>query len=402
MDPLKYGYETNSSSGDILTRQNSPDDPPEKDIKIQHKDLQEMMNRNLIFDTVSNKELWYTYFNRYGWINIFENDQICREYIFFTKPDLYIFDVYKGSKNYANASLCESLKNSPVFVEAAANHRAALSELQSSCYGPGGHCFLMKLLTNCVTSKMDLPGISSEFTRSTQTVHGSGIDYRTHSMKSDFSYDFTLSFRDTAYLDIYYLAKCYDEYIRLAKLGEIDFHENYKQNYIINHIIPEQFSVYKFLVGSDGETILYYAKATGVSIVDVPRSEFGDPGNEGFKYSLSFHANFVEDSTPDIINEFNLISPGSMSLATHMNVMTIDGVNNAPAKYPVIVKATGADGANKRTTRRRGKDGYDYLLKWTNTYQNKLSTLQSYDPYTKEIEFNNTRPTPVVPPSSEN
>ena len=315
-----------------------------------------VMHQNLLFDKDEIK--WYSHFNRYGYIDPYNTDQVLKEFLFFTKPDLYIFD---GDRiNGSKISLNPSLSIIPFFSEAAYRHPQALAQLQYGIKDDNGvYNPFMALLSNSVTSKLDLPAIQSEFNQSTPNIYGTTIDYRSHSIKSDNAFDFTLSFLDTAYLEIYTMVKAYDEYMRLQKLGDIEYNDKYKQ-YIIDRIIPEQFSVYKFLIGSDGETILYYAKATGVFFTDVPRSDFSDPGNDGFKYSLSFHANFIEDNNPMILNEFNLITPAS-SKGPYIDVYNSQGVNNSWARYPRIVKA---EEIYDRRVSRRGTHR-DYRLKWT-------------------------------------
>jgi hypothetical protein len=211
---------------------------------------------------------------------------------------------------------------------------------------------------------MDLPGINAESQESTGNVYGTSIAYRGSSYKSDMGFDFTLSFTDTDSLDIYNMVKAYDEYIRLNKAGLITYTDNeYYMEYIRARILYDQFSIYKFLVGSDGERILYYAKATGCFFTDVPRSDFGDPGNEGFKYSLSFHANVVEDNNPSILQEFNMITPApTNSKVKTMEVFSSEEevMNNEWAKYPCIRQAD-----KTSTTRMNNSDVLtDFRIKW--------------------------------------
>lgn len=299
---------------------------------------------------------WYSKCNRYGWIDPFDTDRVTREYLFFTKPDLNIF-----SKSTASSSeIVSKLSNNPVIKEAVSRMPNAVAQLQSSVKNPDGKKgAFMFLLSNAVASKLDLPGISAESHESTTNIMGTSIQYRGHSLKSDNGYDFSLSFKDTAYLEIYTLAKVYDEYMRMIKQGLA----SPKETYIINHILSEQFSIYKFLVGSDGETILYYAKATGCYITDVPRSDMSDPSDEGFKYSLSFHAQFIEDMNPYILKEFSLVSNNGDVKNALPVFDTNNIVNNEWARYPKIVKVTKSK--SKRVKRRGVK--YDYLLKWTNS-----------------------------------
>ena len=349
----------------------------DKRTTIQVDNMNKIMHQNLLF-THSESD-WYNKFNRYGWIDLYNTDQICKEYLFFTKPDLFIFD----TENYNNAYLNKSLMNIPFFEDAAVRHKRALAQLQYSVRDENGKRNpFMCILSNAVTGKMDLPGINADMQQATANIYGVSLDYRSNSIKSDYAFDFSLSFSDTAYLEIYTMVKAYDEYMRMQKMGEIhidtDFnkredkrksmYETYK-NYAIDRIIPEQFSVYKFIVGSDGETILYYAKATGVYFVDVPRSDFGDPGNGGFKYSLTFHANFIEDNNPLILSEFNMITPAAPR--DFFSVSDKDGINNEWAKYPIITYATAANG--DRRVNRRGVVK-DYRLNWTNSRLDKSST----------------------------
>lgn len=343
---------------------------------IQINKIDKIMHQHLLF-TMEEAD-WYSKFNRYGWLDIYTTDQVCKEYLFFTKPDLFIFD----TENYNNAYLNNSLSCIPFFRDAALRYKHALAQLQYSLRDENGlKNPFMCILSNAVTGKMDLPGISADMQQATNNIYGVSLDYRSNSIKSDYAFDFSLSFADTAYLEIYTMVKAYDEYMRMQKMGEIKLDEKsnkrddkrksmyntYKQ-YVIDRIIPEQFSVYKFIVGSDGETILYYAKATGVYFVDVPRSDFGDPGNSGFKYSLSFHANFIEDNNPLILSEFNMITPAAPK--NYLPVSDSDGINNEWAKYPIITYATASNGDRRVSRRRIVKD---YRLSWTNSRLDKSS-----------------------------
>ena len=372
MEPLSYKakYSLTTANG------------TKKDIvsSATDKTMQEMMQRNLIFDMASNKELWYHNFNRYGWINLYDNDQICKEYLFFTKPDLYIFNAisYNGCTTSSLTPFCYS---NPFIRQAAERHPYVLLELQHHVQTPDGvRDPFMHIFTNRCISKMDLSGIAAESNRSTATIYGTAIDYRSHSLRSDYAFDFAITFRDSSALEIYTIAKAYDEYMRMLKQGDIQLHKlnslsstNHYMQYLFDKIIPEQFSVYKFVVGSDGETILYYAKATGVYMTDVPRADFSDPPSDGFKYSLSFHANFLEDMNPIIIRDFNAITPASSLGRDHLSVVGMDGINNTPAKYAYITKVH-----DKRSNRRHVD--YDFRLKWTNTRdttRNLVSTISN-------------------------
>lgn len=338
--------------------------------------LQDVYASNLIF-SIANQN-WYNKINRYGWIDPYDQDKVLREFLFFTKPDLSLFGTYykldKTDKTsnidvhggrYGIATLRSDMNNATI-IETSKRMPYVLTQLQSSLTDPDGKVNpFMYLLTNAVTSKLDLPTISTDSQESTSNIMGTSMHYRGHSYKSDNGYDFSLSFTDTAYLEIYHMVKCYDEYVRMVKTGLI---RPFK-DHIRNRIVPEQFSIYKFLVGSDGETILYYAKLTGCYFTDVPRSDMADPGDE-VKFSLSFHAQFVEDMNPEILKEFSILTNYASSRSSiekkFLDVYNGNAgiVNNRWATYPTIIKAASNDGSqySKRISRR--SVNYDYFLKW--------------------------------------
>ena len=365
------GYSMSSVS-DLTTKDNNAPNP----YNFTLKGMNTLLHRNLIFDNRDIQSNWYTYYNRYGWINLLDNDLVCKEYIFFTKPDLFIFRDHEIS-----SGLNDTFGKIPFFKDAYRRNPLSLAELQYSVNDIDDKKNpFMHLLSNYITSRMDLPAIQSESNKSTPNDYGVAIDYRSHSFKSDHAYDFALSFKDTQNLDVYILVKAYDEYMRMSKMGEINFNENTRvaenfRNYMKYKIIPEQFSVYKFLVGSDGETILYYAKATGVYFTDVPRADFSDPGNDGFKFSVSFHTNFIQDMDPLILSEFDALSLASYDYNDFLEIHDGSDMNNEPAKYARVVQVLG----DKRVNRRAGFRSLhqlfrDYRLKWTNIPKSSSQT----------------------------
>ena len=170
--------------------------------EIQNANM--IMHQNLFFDRSEIK--WYDHFNRYGCIDPYNTDQVIKEFLFFTKPDLNIFNA-TSYKDCNVDSLNDSLKVIPFFRSAATRHKNALLQLQYGVKNLDGiYSPFMNLLTNAATGKMDLPSIQSETQSSTPNIYGTVIDYRSHSVKSDNAFDFSISFMDTAYLEIYTLA----------------------------------------------------------------------------------------------------------------------------------------------------------------------------------------------------
>jgi hypothetical protein len=312
---------------------------------------------------------WYGKINRFGWIDVFDHDDISREYLFFTKPNLHIYNDNGTTLSYSQATsgnLQSGLQNIPYFVNEADRHKDALCQLQYNVTDRSNKRIpFMYILTNAVISKLDLPSITPTDSDSTENPMGISLKYRGHSIKSDSGYDFSLTVVDTADLEIYTMVKAYDEYIRLLKVGDIVA----RDSDVVNHIIPEMFSIYKFLVKSDGETIAYWAKLTGCYFADVPRSDMGDPKNEGgFKYALNFHASFVEDMNPLIISEFKAITDTFSGGGAFVNTFdaSINAVDNSWVTFPRIEIARGDSRAVRHSGSRDTSKYFDYRLRFSN------------------------------------
>lgn len=326
---------------------------------INAESLTKILQSNGIFSKNSIADNQYNKFNRFGYVDPYNSRSANKELLFFTKPDLNIFGDDNILDNVNASASAESLnpklkKASTLFCDAATRYYPVLKQLQ---YHADKSTPFMCLLSNRVSSPLELPGISSEQSESAANAYGTVISYRGHSIKSDQACTFSLSFNDSAYLEVYMLAKLYDEYHRLIKLGRIQP----KTNYIINKILDDQFSIYKFDIAEDGETIIYWAKVTGVYITDVPRSDFSEIPQDGIKFSLSFYGQFVEDMDPIILSDFNRVS-FMMNNGNRVDTYnpSIGIVNNGWVARPCVEKAT----SNRRSGDKLGET--IYKLKWYN------------------------------------
>lgn len=328
---------------------------PGYNMKIEENSMRRTLASNLIFPR-SDLD-YYNKINRFGFIDPYYTDSSTIEYVFFTKPDLNLFNAEVNSF-YTTCELNDNVAHIPFFAYNAKTHKDAMLQLQYSIKDVHGENYpFMCLLTNSMNSSLDLPGISSDANESTVNTHGVSLQYRGHSMKSNNGYDFSIGVNDTTTLDIYHMVKTYDEFIKAAKLNHVEV----QKNYILNNIFWDQFSIYKFLVWKgDGETILYFAKFTGVFFTDVPRGEFGDPGVDGFKYSLGLHAQFVHDMDPLIIDDFNRLTNPMTTYYTVYDQGT-GGINNAWGRYPRIDR-TEPDSFSARLN--KGKSTQLLKLRW--------------------------------------
>lgn len=237
-----------------------------------------------------------------------------KEYLFFTKPDLNIL-------NPITKKLNPELSNTAFWTEMFERYRRIISDLQVSARRSGSskkniiehdkHVFI-PLLTNYVDSVLDLPAVSADTVDTSQTIYGTSIQYRKASTKSDEGYDFSLDFKDCPWLDLYYFFKMWDEYETLKDIGYIgppSYSEDRSTTgyYRVNKILHDQIAIYKIVVdAADMETILFYAKLTGCFPKSVPRDALASFKGDGLiSYSIDWHAQFVEDSNPDILYDFN-------------------------------------------------------------------------------------------------
>ena len=304
------------------------------------EDMNEILWANGIYNR-SNIQ-WYNKFNRFGALDPYNAIGRTREYLFFTKPDLHL--VSPGT-NILNPEL----KSQPYFTELHARYPDVISQLQNS-NGIGDQGPFMAILSNSVKNSLELSSITSSVIDTPATIYGTAYNYRGWGFSSDEKVEFSLEFEDSRYLEIYNLVKAYEEYERLKHLGMVTppnidnspvVNGKCFSYYIKNKILHDQFSVYKFVVDDDGETIVYYAKFWGVFFKNVPRDAFSDINPEGgLRYAIDFEAAFVDDMNPTILTDFNqLVNPYIINTSDlpiyNTSKRMIDG---RWAKMPVITK----------------------------------------------------------------
>lgn len=279
-----------------------------------------------------------------------------REYLFFTKPDLHIFQADTTNTFIDINQINPGLQGIAFWNEMAKYRRdTTLKTLQLARFtgDPFNH-----LLQNMVKSNLDVPSLTSETIDTPTNMYGVGYSYRGSSEASDDNPTFSLEFRDNRYLDVYSFFKCYEEYETLKHHGVIEP----QMPYIMNKIIHDQFSIYKFIVADDMETILYYGKMYGVMPLSLPRDVFGNPQfDDGISYTVDFKAAFYEDMKPDILADFNTLSANWYNKQRYQinpyNISTDKG-DLRTACAAAVIKDTTSPAAKQSTT------GYVYKLKW--------------------------------------
>lgn len=304
-----------------------------------------LINSTGIYD--KRKVDWYNKFSRYGCIDPYTSLQNSREYIFFTKPDLHIFE------NSNAVNLNSELSEVPLFADAKERYYNVLKQLQYSV-NSSSNAFV-NILSNTVKSALDLPGMNSLDVQTGENIYGTYLTYRKTQFTTDEQHEFSLEFEDSKYLEVYMWFRLYDEYCKLKDRGMVSPPD---QSYILNKVLHDQMAIFKFIVGDDGETLIYWAKLWGVYPKSVPREAFSDLNNtSGLRFSVSFKSQFVDDMDPSILGDLNTITLANSSLPSTNDILPvydkeIGRVNGEWAGLPFIVRN------NTTSTNAR------YQLKW--------------------------------------
>ena len=242
------------------------------------------------------------------------------EYLFFTKPSLQLVDTggelikYTADDTSITGRFTDGAPAGPdsssYFSMLMANgYYNTIMDLsyQADRVGPEKNdmCPFVRLLSNRKTSNMDIPDITVGEISTAQNLYGSKIYYPTSSMKSDEDLEFSIEFEDTQFLEVYHFFKAYDKYRQMKYLGMIQP----DITTTLNKILHDHMSIYKFIVDTDGETILYFAKATGVYPKTISRSAFSEFPEKGqLKITVTFKlSGWFEDMEPAILMDFNAL-----------------------------------------------------------------------------------------------
>lgn len=259
---------------------------------------------------------YYDRFSRFGLLDPYNKLTFGKEYLFFTKPDLHIYEPN-------TTTLQDTLANDPFFKDLHARHPHVIGQLQRSAGATSKTTQqikspFMNLLTNSVVNTLELPTLTAGTMEGPSNMWGGSNTYRKDSWMGDEGVEFSLEFEDCKTLDIYYMLKAYENYHRYMMMGYIyppnigsaaaDNDGNYFDQYTENKELHTTFGIYKFIVDDDYTTLLYWAYVCGAYFVNTPRDAFnGIDGvvNDGLKYSVDFKAFCCDDMNPVILSNFN-------------------------------------------------------------------------------------------------
>ncbi|MGL5749294.1 MAG: hypothetical protein ACRCXT_02115 [Paraclostridium sp.] len=265
---------------------------------------------------LSRNELdYYNKFNRVGVIDPYNALAGHKEYIFFTRPDLQLLS--------SSSKLMDHFANKPFFIDSFKRFKDNFYQLQSSVMGVKSGPYI-NCISTCVLSSLELPTITSGEVDNPDNIYGDTITYRWSSGTSSNDFDFSLEFGDTKYGELYMLFRIWDEYINQKQKGNVVIPDSF----VLDKILHDQVSVFKIVVDSNHEDILFYSKITGVYPKSVPRDIYGSLPEDGvLKFNIEFKGAFVEDMTPEIIDDFNHIFNTYKGIGASKDIPIYDTTN---------------------------------------------------------------------------
>ena len=323
--------------------------------------ISDIMNTNYIKSILHSSNIFgrdeidlYNKDYRFGYYNNHKNVSKLKEFLFFTKPDLNIMYRNPTTGEVDVNSMNSDLLSLPYWKDLFDKRKETIAALQDSYNLHSGNDHFNHLLQNSVISNLEIPGLEGTVIESPVNEYGVGFNYRGSSESSDDSFDFSLEFKDTKWLDVYYWFRTYEEYQTLKHHGYI----GPWKGYITQRIIHDQFCIYKFMVDEDMETIIYYCKLYGVMPMNLPRDVFSNSEfDNGISYTINFKAAFFEDMNYNILRDFNALSSSfynSQILDIPIYDSTFGGTDFRPAKAAYIVSENRSDATG----------GKVYKLKW--------------------------------------
>ena len=274
-----------------------------------------------------------------------------REYIFITKPDLHIF----GSSSRTNSEydttahaeiegvLNPELKGSLFFTDLYS--RGYKDVLASLNYSYSKDCPFVNILSNYKTSNIELTNLTVGDEETAANIFNTKIFYRKPSDSADEESEITIEFKDNKYLDCYIWFKAYDMYERLKYQGKVTPSD---WNYAMYKVLSDQMTIFRFVVGDDGETIIHWAQMWGCYPKSVPRAVLSDLPEDGqLRFTVDWKVSFQSDMDPLTIAHFRALCRMYMNRKALQKISLYDKISQRitgeAANIPYIERGTDAN-----------------------------------------------------------
>lgn len=248
------------------------------------------------FDDTDYEKL-FTHFNRFKRPVPDYNLVGAMPYVFFTRPGLRLFDSKSVLLPTHKDTFFEWMDNN--FRDATRSLTHHFKNKQS------GHHF-NPFLSNAAES-FELSDEVIKTVDHGNTYTGWKLMYARNSIDSNAAGQFNVSYTDSKELTVYNMHKLWVEYMDKMQRGYLIPAIDYTHKKVIDYAC----SVYFFLTASDGETILYWAKYTGVFPLNTPSSAYSWTKGQSVslpKFTINYAYSFREEMKPIILSEFNYLS----------------------------------------------------------------------------------------------
>ena len=223
-------------------------------------------------------------------------------YVFMTKPHLHI----SGNSSLGDPFIY-TLRNS--------NSGPAKVVKQNLDGVKGGSIDgnFMSIITNSV-ERFETQDVVLKTKEIGETFYGEKLHWGDNAFESYGGGSLTIEYTEYNDLVLTMLHKAWVDYIHGVKLDKIKPREEYIEKKIIDYVS----SIYYFLLESDGSTIRYFAKYTGVFPTSVPYSAMSFSLGESApkKLSVQYQYSFKDDLDPRILDEFAFLTQSDEKLKT--------------------------------------------------------------------------------------
>lgn len=216
-------------------------------------------------------------------------------YVFFTRPQLHLLDT--------DNRLLDNLINLPDYYYMFMANKTIFRSLTGGFSSK--HRF-HPFLSNMVTS-FDITDETLDTQEHGESNTGHKVVYGLTDTKSTVAGSFNVNFVDNKRLEVYKTVHLWVKYINDIKKGII----KPTRAVMLNKVLDYASSAYYFLLGPDGEEILYWSKYTGVFPTTSPSAEFAWRKGELMatpNYSIPFAYSWKKDEDIYHLAEFNTLS----------------------------------------------------------------------------------------------
>lgn len=251
-------------------------------------------------------------------------------FVFVTKPMLFLYpDKPIGSDSKQTLAYNNMTKDSFFSQFLLANNdnendQYIIKSLSYEYFTDAPSLFL-PLLTNNVKN-MSLNDDNMDVSKSFQTKEGYGIPLPTNMTTSKASGSITMSFYETANLDIFKTIMLWLEY--MDKISNGSFSAN--PDMIKANMLDFTCSIYYFLLGPDGRTIKYWTRYTSALPTNFPINVFSYNRGQSDQITedISFAYTVKEDSDPQLLVDFDLVASGQASQMNPIYTTDADSSGN--------------------------------------------------------------------------